>query len=137
MLQRARSYCKHLLVVVLITRESTSSKEQPAMRNLTLRFMLGAAAILIVAVPFSAQAQGDSKEKAGSQQTTSAQGASCPMAGRMKGATGAPGDMLKNMPMGGDMMKNMPMGGRMMKNMPMGGDMMKNMPMGGDMMKNM
>src|SRR5260370_24784860 len=109
MLQRARSYCKHLLVVVLITRESTSSKEQADMRNLTLRFMLGAAAILIVAVPFSVQAQGNSKEKAGSQQTTN--GASCPMAGRMKGGTGAAGDMMKNMPMGGDMMKNMPMGG--------------------------
>ena len=103
------------------------------MRNLTLRFVFAAAAVLIVAIPFSAQVQGDSKEKASNPQTTNAQtpasGASCPMAAGMKG--GAAGDMMKNMPMGGDMMKNMPMGD-MMKNMPMG-DMMKNMPMGGMM----
>lgn len=104
------------------------------MRNLTLRLMLLGAAVIIVAIPFNAQAQGNSKDKANNAQATTQQtpasGASCPMASRM----GAGGDMMKNMPMGGDMMKNMPMSD-MMKNMPMS-DMMKNMPMS-NMMKNM
>lgn len=103
------------------------------MRNLTLRFMLAAAAVLVFAAPFSAQTRRDSKKKGHAQgasaqkDNSAAKPTSCPMAA---GATGAAGDMMKNMPMG-DMMKNMPMGD-MMKNMPMG-DMMKKMPMGGMM----
>src|SRR5713226_7853471 len=103
------------------------------MRNLTLRLILAAAAVLVFATPFSAKTPKNLKKNGHGQgasaqkDNSAAKPTSCPM------ATGAAGDMMKNMPMG-DMMKNMPMGD-MMKNMPMG-DMMKNMPMG-DMMKNM